>query len=203
MSILARLKGLPIDLGQKELRHTTQSSLIALSLAGEGRKRTALDAGCADGFWSEALKKQGWIVSSIDKKTNYPDALQHDMNAKLPFADMTFDMVFSTAVIAYLDDPKHFICEVKRVLKPDGRYVITTPNLAFWLNLPLIIFGSSLRKIADQNQKNFFDAAGIRQLFSRGQMFGYFPYWGVKMRITRLVGLLSPVFILHGMRSDL
>jgi SAM-dependent methyltransferase len=46
----------------------------------------------------------------------------------LDFPDATFDYVFSFQVIEHIDDDKCFVREVARVLKPGGRFIVTTPH---------------------------------------------------------------------------
>lgn len=47
----------------------------------------------------------------------------------LPFPCNSFDLIFSKTVIEHLADPLSFFCEVYRLLKPSGRFVLATSNL--------------------------------------------------------------------------
>jgi SAM-dependent methyltransferase len=203
MGLFSFFKKFPLDLGQKELRYRTRSSRLAVELCGNGYGGRLLDLGCASGFWSEKLKQREWVVSSVDIRTEYLPALQHDLNLGIPYPNNEFDMVFSTATIAYMRNPEYFLSEVRRVLKPQGRFVITTPNLGFWPESILRIFGRSLRDLADQDQKSFFDISSIRKLFPGAALYGYFPYFPPMFTIRRMVGLLSPVFVAYGAKKDL
>jgi SAM-dependent methyltransferase len=49
--------------------------------------------------------------------------------AALPFADATFDLVFSKYVFEHLDRPRRTFRELRRVMKPSGHLVFHTPNL--------------------------------------------------------------------------
>ncbi|MFH0798834.1 MAG: class I SAM-dependent methyltransferase [Pseudomonadota bacterium] len=202
MKLLSYLRKMPIDLGQKEFRLCTKGSLIAMELSGEGNNGKALDAGCGDGFWSEKLKKAGWQVTSIDLKSDYSGCIDHDLNLDMPIPDNSFDLVVSTSVIGYLSRPEHFIKEIRRVLKPEGIFIITTPNCNFWLNYILGIFGYSLKGFLDSTQKNFFYFEEIERLFPNEKILGYFPYFLAKARISKFVGLLSPTFIVVGKKGS-
>jgi SAM-dependent methyltransferase len=45
-----------------------------------------------------------------------------------PFADDRFDCVVAIDVLEHLDNDKSFLAELRRVLRPGGRAVITVPN---------------------------------------------------------------------------
>lgn len=197
-SLIALLKKLPIDLGQREMRHRSKGKKIALARAGFGNGRDALDLGCGDGFWTEKLQAQGWNVVAIDAAVEYNDARVVDINHGLPFADNSFDLVLSLEVIAYLHNPEFIITEIKRVLRPGGVYIITTPNNGFWLNGALALFGSSLKSLQDPKQKHFFVMRDIQRLFLHSRVYGFFPYLFLKWRISRFIGLLSPTFVIVG-----
>lgn len=53
---------------------------------------------------------------------------QHDVINPLPFPDGHFDCVFSLEGIEHFENPWTFVRELCRVLKPEGRLVISTPN---------------------------------------------------------------------------
>jgi len=46
---------------------------------------------------------------------------------KLPFKNNTFDTIVSAEVIEHLSDTHKYLSEIKRVLKPGGKVIITTP----------------------------------------------------------------------------
>ena len=46
----------------------------------------------------------------------------------LSFDDDYFDVIFSKSVIEHVSNTKNFLSEVKRVLKPEGKVVIMTPD---------------------------------------------------------------------------
>jgi SAM-dependent methyltransferase len=52
-----------------------------------------------------------------------------DLNAPFPWPDGSFDAVISTEGIEHLENHFLFLREVRRVLKPDGILVLTTPNI--------------------------------------------------------------------------
>jgi SAM-dependent methyltransferase len=55
-----------------------------------------------------------------------------ESNIHLPFDDSIFDCIFFGDIIEHLFDPESLLKEVKRVLKPNGRLIISCPNMAYW-----------------------------------------------------------------------
>jgi SAM-dependent methyltransferase len=46
------------------------------------------------------------------------------------FPDAGFDLVLASHLIEHLNNPASFAAEVYRILKPDGYFIVTTPNIA-------------------------------------------------------------------------
>jgi SAM-dependent methyltransferase len=61
--------------------------------------------------------------------------------ADLPFPEASFDVVVLSEVIEHLVDPDHTVDEARRVLRPGGTFLVTTPNLAAWFNRLLLAAG--------------------------------------------------------------
>lgn len=49
-----------------------------------------------------------------------------------PFAERTFDVVFSDGVIEHFDDPRPILASMARLLRPGGVLVASVPNFAGW-----------------------------------------------------------------------
>jgi 2-polyprenyl-3-methyl-5-hydroxy-6-metoxy-1,4-benzoquinol methylase len=56
-------------------------------------------------------------------------AVPSDMEAPLPFSDSAFDAVVCVEGIEHVMDRHRTLSNIRRVMKPGGRLVITTPNL--------------------------------------------------------------------------
>jgi SAM-dependent methyltransferase len=64
---------------------------------------------------------------------------------KFPYKDNEFELVIFAEIIEHLlNDPCSVLREIKRVLKPDGYLVLTTPNVARLENVARIIQGSNI-----------------------------------------------------------
>jgi SAM-dependent methyltransferase len=46
----------------------------------------------------------------------------------LPFADAAFDRVTANMVVEHLPDPRRQFAEIRRILRPGGRFIFHTPN---------------------------------------------------------------------------
>ena len=197
--VLDLLKKIPIDLGQGAVAETTEGKQIALRLVPPGEGRTALDLGCREGHQTRWLQGRGYTVTSIDVEALFPGALVVDANQPLPFADASFDLVWSSEVIEHLADPAASLAELWRVTRPGGELVLTTPNSYMVLFRVLGWFGLTPQRIQRKDHLHFFDLAAIRRLAPDAQLYGYFPWLGPKQTLKRdgLTGALSPTFVLH------
>ncbi|MBS0248046.1 MAG: class I SAM-dependent methyltransferase [Proteobacteria bacterium] len=95
------------------------------------------DLGCGSGVFTALLRRRGFDAIGLDlsprlvrsARETYPDIdfregdLEH-----LPFADDSFDGVVLAGVLHHLPDWTACITEIKRILKPGGRFVAFDPN---------------------------------------------------------------------------
>jgi len=77
----------------------------------------------------------GWLNADIQPCTPY--VLRLDATQPFPFADATFDYLFSEHMLEHLTYPQglQMLAECRRVLKPGGVLRIATPDLAFLVAL--------------------------------------------------------------------
>lgn len=60
------------------------------------------------------------------------DVVREGHGEALPFADETFDLVYSSNVLEHVDDPEKTLDEALRVLKPGGLLLCVVPNYGSW-----------------------------------------------------------------------
>ncbi len=65
------------------------------------------------------------------------------MEEGIPYPDDSFDVVSAGEVIEHIYDPDRLLAETRRVLRPGGHVVLTTPNLQAWYNRALFVAGDS------------------------------------------------------------
>lgn len=197
--IIDLLKKVPIDLGQGAVAETTEGKQIALRLVPDGHGRTALDLGAREGNQTRWLQGRGYEVTSVDVEPGFPECLVLDANQTLPFADDSFDLVWSSEVIEHLEQPSFSLDELRRVTRPGGDIILTTPNSYMWLFRIIAKFGLTPERIQRDDHIHFFDLDDIRRLAPDATLYGYFPYMAVKFTLDdpRWVGRLSPTFVMH------
>jgi len=103
-----------------------------------GSNKMVLDVGCMDGAIGALIKKQNNIVYGIDlSESAVSKALNKGIKAKvgdaekfIDFSANYFDVITASEIIEHVYDTDKFLCEIHRVLKPDGYLILTTPNIA-------------------------------------------------------------------------
>lgn len=112
-----------------------QRSLLAYHAAAERINGDVLEIGTGAGYGIEVVSPHAASFITIDKFAPDP-ALLHAPNVEfrqatvppLPFRSNSFDFVFSFQVIEHIKRDLDLVREVKRVLRPGGQFIITTPN---------------------------------------------------------------------------
>src|SRR6202046_5691812 len=116
-----------------------------LALAGDVAGRRILDAGCGEGPLFAALRDRGALVTGIDKSAGMlglarrrlgddADLQVAELGRPLPFPDGAFDDVTASLVLHYLEDWGPTLAELRRVLKPGGRLIVSV-NHPFATNM--------------------------------------------------------------------
>ncbi|MGC5333192.1 class I SAM-dependent methyltransferase [Micromonospora sp. DT62] len=107
-----------------------------IGLAGDVNGRRILDAGCGSGPLSAALRERGAIVTGFDSSRAMVELARRrlggdatllvaDLGEPLPFADAAFDDVVASLVLHYLEDWTAPLAELRRVLRPGGRLILS------------------------------------------------------------------------------
>jgi SAM-dependent methyltransferase len=114
-------------------RHEIVYAALAPRCAG----RDVLEAGCGEGYGADLIADVANRVVALDYdettvahvRARYPRIeIQHGNLADLPLPDESVDVVVNFQVIEHLWDQGQFVGECRRVLRPGGALLISTPN---------------------------------------------------------------------------
>ena len=181
-----------------ERRHRAHAKLLAA--VGTGRR--VLDVGCSSGYLAAPLAERGNTIVGIELD---PDAargaeaycervLVGDVETMaLPFPDSSFDVVLCGDLIEHLRDPEAFLVRVRPLLRPGGRLVLTTPNVANWTVRLGLLAGRwryTERGILDRTHVHLFTKRTLEETLDRA---GY--------RIVEL-DVTAPVPVVGGARVE-
>lgn len=106
-------------------------------VAGDWVKGDLLEVGCGEGRGIPYLLPAVRSYSAIDKISSAIELLRGKYPKgrftaghlpPLPYADASFDAVVSFQVIEHIQDDRFFLDEIRRVLRPGGVALLTTPN---------------------------------------------------------------------------
>ncbi len=112
-----------------------QRSILAYYKATELVSGDVLEIGTGMGYGVDVIAPAAKSFTTIDK--NVPEfESELPANAKfrqmvvppLDFADESFDYVVSFQVIEHIEKDVDFVREVSRVLRPGGKFIVSTPN---------------------------------------------------------------------------
>jgi SAM-dependent methyltransferase len=110
-----------------------------LEFAGDVAGRRILDAGCGSGPLFSALRDRGAIVTGVDASAGMLELARRrlgddadlrvvDLAGPLPFPDGAFDDVIASLVLHYLEDWGPTLAELRRVLRPGGRLLVSVDH---------------------------------------------------------------------------
>jgi len=168
-------------------RHEAILEMVAESKLPLGAK--ILDVGCGPGWLAVDLAKRGYRGVGVDaaaamiRHCKLRAAHDRDLDLwsyslgdveALPFQDGSFDAAICAGVIDYLPNDTKLLREVRRVLKPNGRFILCVTNkYGYTVSLSSLLYW--MKKIPGVIQA----ASTVRRLFiggSRGVMeFNFQP----------------------------
>jgi SAM-dependent methyltransferase len=110
-----------------------QEHLARYRFARERVGGRILDVACGTGYGAALLGAVGVDISAeaLARARNETDRLIRSDALRLPFG-AAFDAVVSFETVEHLADPEGFVAECRRVLRPGGLLVMSTPNRELW-----------------------------------------------------------------------
>lgn len=137
---------------EEVLANPIQRQRVDLAVEYMGKDRHILDVGAGDGAISELFYKNSNTVVAMDlpevlatvpeERKSWLKLVEWDASKKpWPFQDGEFDGMFMGEIIEHFIDLEPPMSEARRVLKPGGRLILTTPNATRWLNRIAMLIG--------------------------------------------------------------
>jgi SAM-dependent methyltransferase len=125
-----------VDLLNEHLARYTFASRLA-------RGKRVLDAGCGAGYGSAELAHCAHEVVGMDLAMDaVAFAREHyrlpnlcfaqGSCAALPYRDSVFDLIVAFEVIEHIEQWPEFLREARRVLAPNGQFIVSTPNKSYY-----------------------------------------------------------------------
>jgi len=152
-------------------RHRAHAKLLAA--VGTGRR--VLDVGCSSGYLARPLAERGNTIVGIELD---PEAAREaeafcervlvgDVEImELPLEAASFDVVLCGDVVEHLRDPAAALARLRPLLRPGGRVVLSTPNVANWAIRLALLAGRwryTDRGILDRSHTHLFTRSTLRE----------------------------------------
>jgi 2-polyprenyl-3-methyl-5-hydroxy-6-metoxy-1,4-benzoquinol methylase len=124
-----------------------------VEIISAGSRGKVLDLGCGDGRTGKRLFDKGFGVQAFDmdeERFEFKDEIPLKvgvLDEPLPYRNEEFDYVILMEVMEHIYNPNFVISEVSRILKKEGRLILSTPNI--------LHIGSRLRFLFEGNYDFF------------------------------------------------
>ena len=175
--------------------------------------KDVLEIGCGTGVHTRLLAQAGAHVTAVDltptavefttRRLTQAGLLANVVEAdaeSLPFADGSFDFVWSWGVIHHSTDTDRVIAEIARVLRPGGRLafmVYHRTSLTYWLNYVLyrgVLRGGLLRESPDELANRWSDGVVARHYTRRRLADSLKPWFDdIETKVMGQIGEAIPL----------
>ena len=125
----------------ERIRKSKKHMMKYMKFLRKGSSLKMLDVGCGEGYYVRDAIEEGIDAHGIDISTHalenalaeVKDRITFGSITEIPFDDEEFDMMTAFDVIEHIHpkDTLKAVAEIRRVLKPDGIVIITTPSSNF------------------------------------------------------------------------
>lgn len=173
-----------------ELQYNSKAEIIRLEKIVEfvGTGNSVLDIGCYNGTLGSLLIKSGNEVYGIEINQQVAEIAKQkgvkvtvqDIESRFNFKNNYFDVVVAAELIEHILDTDFFIDEIKRVLKPRGILVLSTPNIASFGRRIFLLLGKNPYFEASFGYPPEAHAGHIR-FFTKDLLLGYLKHKGFEI----------------------
>ncbi|HUW93232.1 MAG TPA: class I SAM-dependent methyltransferase [Bacteroidales bacterium] len=184
-------------------------------VTGVCRKKsgTLLDIGSGTGYFAAFMEEKGWKVKGVeisDMARNYSvsrfgiDAVPPDAVRNL--ADKSVDCITLWHVLEHFYDPDHWMKEIARILKDDGKCIMALPNInsadskRFCNNWAALDVPRHLWHFGPETLNKFVQQRGFRCTMSKGMPLDLFyisiiSYKNSRTRLAFIRGIATGTFL--------
>ncbi|MBN1542225.1 class I SAM-dependent methyltransferase [candidate division KSB1 bacterium] len=128
----------------KDFAHSSHRRILEMLRRGE----VVLDLGCGDGMLALRIQEIGCRVARVDRLPASPVQEGLDRYVSWDLADENdlpfpreFDCVVLGDKVEHVFDGVGLFLRVRKVLKQNGRLIVSTPNIALWYNRLKLLMG--------------------------------------------------------------
>jgi 2-polyprenyl-3-methyl-5-hydroxy-6-metoxy-1,4-benzoquinol methylase len=152
---------------QSKVSDPYSSHSVILARVGEGKGRRLLDVGSAQGVLAQRFTERGFVVTCVEGSAELAalgrdkchEMIVADLDKPLPQLTGQFDVIVYGDILEHLRNPMEVFRGFNRYLRPNGRVIVSLPNVAHaWVRLNLLVgrFQYANRGILDRTHLRFF-----------------------------------------------
>jgi SAM-dependent methyltransferase len=160
-----------------------------------------LDLGCGEGRFAAALAEKGAHPVGVEVAENALrraralnpelELIRVPFDGLLPFDDNRFDVAWAGEVIEHVADTARWLSEVRRVLRPGGRLLLTTPDHG---RLRALVLGMERLSAPLGDHLHLYTRASLRATLTE------FGFGEVDVRAVGGAPLMRRVLLANGVR---
>lgn len=170
--------------------------------------RVVLDIACGTGYGLSFLKTRARCVAGVDVDLGAATEARKECDGKcsvlladgtrLPFAEESFDVVTSFETLEHLHQRSLFLSELRRVLKPGGLLVLSTPNANYTQPVngkpanPFHVFEYKPQELKAELENYFVVQKFLGQTLN--ERFSIPPFQDAQRRLPKDVGIQTKLF---------
>lgn len=154
------------------------------------RNKSVLDIGCGEGILVRKYLSRGYKISGLDKNYKSDSVIKGDIRSTKLKAN-SYDLITCLDVLEHLSfqDQEKALREVKRILKKNGTFLLSVPNLAHFASRLSFMFSGKLirtstidRHVGDRPVAEYEDL--LKKHFTVYKKRGIFPTFPIISLLT-------------------
>ena len=162
------------SVGRHQAVSTRRVRKVLALLGNQPRQARLLDVGCSSGAFLMTARKLGLETAGVEPAMEAAEtARRAGFNVftgfleAAHFPDASFDAATLIEVIEHLRDPRSLLAECRRVLRPGGILLVTTPNAGSWTVRFMGSRWESFNLTAMRGHISFFNPRSMRIIAER------------------------------------